>query len=96
MHLAARPTPTAAVCAGRDGASGALRRLGRRRSVMDRQPDRRPVRVGPVDPVPRVRANALAALAAVTESKGRSAVLERGLRDADARVRDDCERWLAI
>jgi hypothetical protein len=47
-------------------------------------------------PVPRVRANALAALAAVTESKGRSAVLERGLRDADARVRDDCERWLAI
>jgi hypothetical protein len=47
-------------------------------------------------PVPRVRASAIAALAAVTEGKGRSAVLERGLRDADARVRDDCERWLAI
>jgi hypothetical protein len=45
-------------------------------------------------PVPRVRANALAALAAVEEGAGRAAVLERGLRDRDARVRDDCERWL--
>ena len=44
-------------------------------------------------PVPRVRANAIAALAA--EGAGRAAVLERGLRDSDARVRDDCERWLA-
>lgn len=46
-------------------------------------------------PVPRVRANAIAALAAVEEGKGRAAVLERGTRDADARVRDDCARWLA-
>ncbi|WP_210423362.1 transposase [Sphingopyxis microcysteis] len=47
-------------------------------------------------PVPRVRANAIAALAAVAEEgEGRAAVLERGLRDADARVRDDCRRWLA-
>ena len=45
-------------------------------------------------PVPRVRATALAALAAVEEGGGRAAVLERGLRDKDARVRDDCERWL--
>lgn len=45
-------------------------------------------------PVPRVRANAMAALAAVEEGAGREAVLERGLRDADARVRDDCARWL--
>ncbi|MCW0198580.1 transposase [Sphingopyxis sp.] len=45
-------------------------------------------------PVPRVRANAIAALAAVEEGAGRAAVLERGLGDADARVRDDCERWL--
>lgn len=47
-------------------------------------------------PVPRVRANALAALAAVEEGAGRAAVLERGLRDGDARVRDDCARWLAV
>ncbi|WP_197411651.1 MULTISPECIES: transposase [unclassified Sphingopyxis] len=47
-------------------------------------------------PVPRVRANAFAALAAVEEGAGRAAVLERGLRDADARVRADCERWLGI
>ncbi|APW73510.1 MULTISPECIES: hypothetical protein [Sphingopyxis] len=46
-------------------------------------------------PVPRVRATALAALAAVKEGGGRAAVLERGLRDKDARVRDDCARWLA-
>ncbi|AMG75871.1 transposase [Sphingopyxis granuli] len=46
-------------------------------------------------PVPRVRATALAALAAVEDGGGRAAVLERGLRDKDARVRDDCERWLA-
>lgn len=46
-------------------------------------------------PVPRVRANAIAALAAVTEGEGRAAVLERGMRDNDARVRDDCRRWLA-
>ena len=46
-------------------------------------------------PVPRVRANAIAALAAATEGEGRAAVLERGLRDGDARVRDDCRRWLA-
>ena len=45
-------------------------------------------------PVPRARANAIAALAAVAEGEGRAAVLERGLRDADARVRDDCRRWL--
>jgi hypothetical protein len=45
-------------------------------------------------PVPRVRANAIAALAAVAEGEGRLAVLERGMRDADARVRDDCARWL--
>ena len=47
-------------------------------------------------PVPRVRANALAALAAVEEGAGRAAVLERGMGDEDARVRDDCARWLAI
>ena len=47
-------------------------------------------------PVPRVRAHALAALAAAEAGEGRAAVLERGLRDADARVRDDCARWLAI
>lgn len=46
-------------------------------------------------PVPRVRANAIAALAAVEEGEGRVAVLERGLSDSDARVRDDCARWLA-
>lgn len=45
-------------------------------------------------PVPRVRANAIAALAAAEEGVGRAAALERGLRDADARVRDDCGRWL--
>jgi hypothetical protein len=44
-------------------------------------------------PVPRVRANALAALAAVAADP--DAVLERGMGDADARVRDDCARWLA-
>lgn len=44
--------------------------------------------------VPRVRAGAIAALAAVEDGAGRAAVLERGLRDADARVRDDCRRWL--
>ncbi|OHD07493.1 transposase [Sphingopyxis sp. RIFCSPHIGHO2_12_FULL_65_19] len=47
-------------------------------------------------PVPRVRANAIAALAAVEEGEARVAVLERGMRDSDARVRDDCRRWLAI
>ena len=47
-------------------------------------------------PVPRVRANAIAALAAVAEGAGRAAVLERGIRDRDARVRDDCARWLAV
>ncbi len=46
-------------------------------------------------PVPRTRANAIAALAAVAEGAGRAAVLKRGTRDADARVRDDCRRWLA-
>ena len=46
-------------------------------------------------PVPRVRANAYAALAALAEGTGRAAVLERGMRDGDARVRDDCARWLA-
>lgn len=49
-----------------------------------------------VHPVPRVRANAIAALAAVEEGNARAAVLERGLRDRDARVRDDCTRWLAV
>ena len=47
-------------------------------------------------PVPRVRANAIAALAAAEEGEGRAVVLERGLRDRDARVRGDCERWLEI
>lgn len=47
-------------------------------------------------PVPRVRANAIGALAAVEEGDGRAAVLERGLRDEDARVRDDCVRWLVL
>lgn len=45
-------------------------------------------------PVPRVRANAIAALAAVEER--RVEVLERGLSDGDARVRDDCARWLML
>jgi len=45
-------------------------------------------------PVPRVRANAIGALAAVSVEPG--AVLERGMHDADARVRDDCRRWLAL
>ncbi|WP_176473572.1 transposase [Sphingopyxis sp. GW247-27LB] len=47
-------------------------------------------------PVPRLRANAIAALAAVQAGEGRTAVLECGMRDGDARVRDDCARWLAI
>ena len=51
--------------------------------------------VAQTHPVPRVRANAVAALAAVAEGKGRAAVLERGMRDRDARVRNDCRRWLA-
>ena len=46
-------------------------------------------------PVPRVRANAIAALAAAADGEGRTAVLERGMGDADPRVRDDCARWLA-
>ena len=46
-------------------------------------------------PVARVRANAIAALAAAAEGEGRTAVLERGMGDIDARVRDDCARWLA-
>ena len=46
-------------------------------------------------PVPRVRANAIGALAASEEGAGRVTVLERGMADADARVRDDCRRWLA-
>ncbi|WP_194953683.1 transposase [Sphingopyxis solisilvae] len=46
-------------------------------------------------PVARVRASAIAALAAVAEGEGRAAVLEKGMRDSDARVRDDCRRWLA-
>ena len=46
-------------------------------------------------PVPRVRANAIVALAAVAEGDARAAALERGMRDGDARVRDDCARWLA-
>ncbi|WP_447756906.1 transposase [Sphingopyxis fribergensis] len=47
-------------------------------------------------PVPRVRANAIAALAAAEEGEDRVAVLERGMRDGDARVRDDCARWLTF
>ena len=47
-------------------------------------------------PVPRVRANAIAALAALEMGDARTAVLERGLGDGDARVRDDCRRWLAV
>ena len=49
-----------------------------------------------VHPVPRVRANAIAALAAVEDGGACAAVLERGLHDRDARVRDDCMRWLAV
>lgn len=51
--------------------------------------------VAQTHPVPRVRANAIAALAAAAEGEGRAAVLEQGMRDSDARVRDDCARWLA-
>ena len=47
-------------------------------------------------PVPRVRANAIGALAAVEEGSARAATLERGMADSDARVRDDCRRWLAL
>jgi hypothetical protein len=47
-------------------------------------------------PVPRLRANAIAALAAVEDGAGRAAVLERGMWDSDARVRDDCRRWLTL
>ena len=47
-------------------------------------------------PVPRVRANAIAALAAVAGRDARAATLERGLADPDPRVRDDCARWLAL
>jgi hypothetical protein len=47
-------------------------------------------------PVPRVRANAIGALAAAEEDEGRVAVLERGLIDVDARVRDDCRYWLTL
>jgi hypothetical protein len=48
-------------------------------------------------PVPRVRANAIAALAAVEEdAAARVALLERGLADRDARVRDDCARWISV
>lgn len=47
-------------------------------------------------PVPRARANAIAALAAVEEGSARAALLERGLADRDARVRDDCARWLDV
>jgi hypothetical protein len=46
-------------------------------------------------PVPRVRANAIGALAAIAAGGERHTILERGLADADARVRDDCRRWLA-
>lgn len=46
-------------------------------------------------PVPRVRANAIAALAAAGKGGAWAATLERGLIDEDARVRDDCRRWLA-
>ncbi len=52
--------------------------------------------VAKTHPVPRVRANAIAALAAVAEGADRAAVLERGMGDSDARVRDDCGRWLAL
>ena len=45
-------------------------------------------------PVPRVRANAIAALAAVAADP--KTEIERGMGDADARVRDDCRRWLAL
>ena len=43
-------------------------------------------------PVPRVRANAIGALAAIAADP--VPVLERGSGDIDARVRDDCTRWL--
>ena len=45
-------------------------------------------------PVPRVRANAIAALAAVAAEP--VTILERGLADRDPRVRDDCARWLSL
>lgn len=45
-------------------------------------------------PVPRVRANAIAALAAIADEP--HMILERGLGDCDARVRHDCARWLAL
>lgn len=45
-------------------------------------------------PVPRVRANAIAALAAAAAEP--VAILERGLADRDPRVRDDCARWLSL
>ena len=45
-------------------------------------------------PVPRVRANAIAALAAAEKGEARVAALERGMGDIDPRVRDDCRRWL--
>ena len=51
--------------------------------------------VAQTHPVPRVCAGTIAALAAVREGAGRAAVLERGMRDRHARVRDDCARWLA-
>jgi hypothetical protein len=54
---------------------------------------RRTIRQGA--PVPRVRANAIASLAAAAEGDGRHIVFERGMMDADARVRADCRRWLA-
>ena len=47
-------------------------------------------------PVPRVRANAIGAVAAGEEDDTRAAVLERGMADSDARVRHDCLRWLAL
>ncbi|MGR4892734.1 transposase [Sphingopyxis sp. LARHCG72] len=46
-------------------------------------------------PLPRVRANAIASLAAAAEGDERHIVFERGMTDADARVRADCRRWLA-
>jgi hypothetical protein len=48
-------------------------------------------------PVPRMRANAIAALAAVAEGDAaRTAVLERGASDADARVAGESRRRLAM
>src|SRR3546814_18242623 len=46
-------------------------------------------------PVPRVRANAIAALAEVAEGAGAETLLERGTREVAAGVGAAGQRWLA-